>query len=161
MAMSRSFGALSLTTWPPIRSSPSVMSSSPAIMLSVVDFPQPDGPDEDHELAVGDLEVDVASRPRAVGVPLGDVVEHDLGHRSALLYPLTAPEVSPATMRRWKSSTKMMIGMVMITAAAAIDPVGLLELRRAGEERDGRRHRAGRSRSTSARSRTGSRSSRR
>ena len=27
-------------------------------------------------------------------------------------------------MRRWKNSTKMMIGIVMITAAAAIDPVG-------------------------------------
>src|SRR5437764_6444772 len=27
-------------------------------------------------------------------------------------------------MRRWKNSTKTMIGMVMTTAAAAIDPVG-------------------------------------
>jgi hypothetical protein len=44
MAMSRSFGAFSLTRSPPIRSSPEVMSSRPAIMLSVVDFPHPDGP---------------------------------------------------------------------------------------------------------------------
>src|SRR5579872_5675773 len=44
MAMSRSFGALSFTTFPAMRSSPSVMSSRPAIMLSVVDLPQPDGP---------------------------------------------------------------------------------------------------------------------
>src|SRR5689334_14761034 len=42
--MSRSLGAFSLTRCPPMRSSPSVMSSRPAIMLSVVDFPQPDGP---------------------------------------------------------------------------------------------------------------------
>src|SRR5258708_20686040 len=42
--MSRSFGAILFTTLPPIRSSPSVMSSRPAIMFSVVDFPQPDGP---------------------------------------------------------------------------------------------------------------------
>jgi hypothetical protein len=42
--MSRSLGAFSLTRWPPMRSSPSEMSSSPAIMLSVVDFPHPDGP---------------------------------------------------------------------------------------------------------------------
>src|SRR6266567_3720131 len=42
--MSRSFGAMLFTTWPPMRSSPSVMSSRPAIMFSVVDFPQPDGP---------------------------------------------------------------------------------------------------------------------
>src|SRR6266481_9798167 len=42
--MSRSLGVIWLTTLPPIRSSPEVMSSSPAIMLSVVDLPQPDGP---------------------------------------------------------------------------------------------------------------------
>src|SRR5215469_4352215 len=44
MAMSRSFGALLFTTVPPMSSSPEVMSSSPAIMLRVVDFPHPDGP---------------------------------------------------------------------------------------------------------------------
>src|SRR6516162_3066172 len=44
MAMSRSLGALSLTTLPPMRSSPEVMSSRPAIMLRVVDLPQPEGP---------------------------------------------------------------------------------------------------------------------
>src|ERR1700748_2083365 len=42
--MSRSLGDLLFTTWPPIRSSPEEMSSRPAIMFSVVDFPQPDGP---------------------------------------------------------------------------------------------------------------------
>src|SRR5688572_18186875 len=42
--MSRSRGAFVLTTSPPIRSSPAEMSSSPAIMLSAVDFPQPEGP---------------------------------------------------------------------------------------------------------------------
>src|SRR5919198_2370303 len=42
--MSRSFGARSLTTSPPIFSSPSEMSSRPAIIRSAVDFPQPDGP---------------------------------------------------------------------------------------------------------------------
>src|SRR5687768_4186749 len=42
--MSRSLGARSLTTFPPIRSSPSEMSSSPAIIRSAVDLPQPDGP---------------------------------------------------------------------------------------------------------------------
>src|SRR6266487_1412020 len=44
MAMSRSFGASWFTTFPPMRSSPEVMSSSPAIMLRHVDFPHPDGP---------------------------------------------------------------------------------------------------------------------
>ena len=44
MAMSRSLGALSLTTWPSMISLPAVMSSRPATMFRVVDFPQPDGP---------------------------------------------------------------------------------------------------------------------
>src|ERR1700704_1632702 len=42
--MSRSRGAMSLTTVSPIRISPSVISSSPASILSAVDFPHPDGP---------------------------------------------------------------------------------------------------------------------
>src|SRR5215472_17381233 len=42
--MSRSLGDLSLTILPPMRNSPEVMSSRPAIMLSVVDLPHPDGP---------------------------------------------------------------------------------------------------------------------
>ena len=42
--MSRSFGGTSLTTRSPMRMSPDVMFSSPAIMRSSVDLPQPDGP---------------------------------------------------------------------------------------------------------------------
>jgi hypothetical protein len=37
---------------------------------------------------------------------------------------LTAPDVSPATIRRWKNSTKNRMGMVMMTAAAAMLPMG-------------------------------------
>src|SRR5215203_5969305 len=42
--MSRSRGGRSLTRSPPMTRSPSVTSSSPAIIRSAVDFPQPDGP---------------------------------------------------------------------------------------------------------------------
>ena len=42
--MSRSFGGRLLTTRSPIRISPAVIFSSPAIMRSSVDLPQPDGP---------------------------------------------------------------------------------------------------------------------
>src|SRR6185437_15568003 len=42
--MSRSFGGTSLTTLPPIEMSPRVMFSSPAIIRSKVDLPQPEGP---------------------------------------------------------------------------------------------------------------------
>src|SRR5512138_1514290 len=44
MAMPRAFGGSSVTTFPPISTSPAVGSSSPAIMRSSVDFPEPDGP---------------------------------------------------------------------------------------------------------------------
>src|SRR5580700_6995047 len=42
--MSRFDGCKSLTTWPPIRISPELIDSRPAIVLSRVDLPQPDGP---------------------------------------------------------------------------------------------------------------------
>src|SRR5258708_36650487 len=44
MGMLCFFGPLLFPSFPPMRSSPSVMSSSPAIMLRVVDLPHPDGP---------------------------------------------------------------------------------------------------------------------
>src|SRR4051812_17983986 len=44
MAMSRSFGATELTSRPSMRISPEVTDSSPAIIASRVDLPQPDGP---------------------------------------------------------------------------------------------------------------------
>src|SRR6267154_5726966 len=44
MAMSRSFGATSLTTRPPMETVPPVISSSPAIIRSSVDLPQSEGP---------------------------------------------------------------------------------------------------------------------
>ena len=43
----------------PMRMSPLEISSRPAIIRSVVDFPQPGWPDEHDELAVFDLETDV------------------------------------------------------------------------------------------------------
>jgi hypothetical protein len=44
MAMPRSAGGTSLTSSPPMYSSPAVMSSRPAIVRSSVDLPQPEGP---------------------------------------------------------------------------------------------------------------------
>src|SRR5262245_21479147 len=44
MAMSRSFGGTRLTTRSPMRISPDVMFSSPAIMRRSVDLPHPEGP---------------------------------------------------------------------------------------------------------------------
>ena len=65
------------------------MSSRPATIRSAVDFPHPDGPDEDHELAVGDVEVHVLDGFEAVRVTLGDVLELDLGHVSETPFRLS------------------------------------------------------------------------
>ena len=42
--MSLSFGSTSFITFPSIFNSPLLISSNPAIIRSVVDFPHPDGP---------------------------------------------------------------------------------------------------------------------
>ena len=44
MAIPRALGSRSVTSSPPISIDPASMSSSPAIALSKVDLPQPDGP---------------------------------------------------------------------------------------------------------------------
>jgi hypothetical protein len=44
MAMSRSFGGALVTTRPPMRMSPLLTVSRPAIMRSSVDLPHPEGP---------------------------------------------------------------------------------------------------------------------
>ena len=66
--MSRSFGGTSLTTSPPMRISPPVISSSPAIMRSSVDLPQPEGPTSTRERAVGDVDVDAVQDRRLAEV---------------------------------------------------------------------------------------------
>ena len=77
-------------------------------------LPAPRRADQDHELAVGDVDAHVVDGGEAVTVLLDDVAHGDCGHG----YPFTAPEVSPATMRRWKTRTRMTTGMVTITDAA-------------------------------------------
>jgi hypothetical protein len=57
MAMSRSFGGTLLTTRSPMRISPAVMFSRPAIIRSKVDLPQPYGPTRTTN-AVADADVD-------------------------------------------------------------------------------------------------------
>ena len=58
MAMSRSVGPMSFTTLPSIATVPAEIVSSPAIIRSSVDLPQPDGPTSTTKLAVGDCDRD-------------------------------------------------------------------------------------------------------
>src|SRR6202049_4837808 len=67
MAMSRARGAGSLTTRSAMRTSPSVISSRPAIMRSAVVLPQPDGPTRqmNSPSAMSRLSLSTASVPAA------------------------------------------------------------------------------------------------
>jgi hypothetical protein len=71
--MSRSFGGRSFTTRSPIEIVPPVISSSPAIDRSAVDFPH-------HELALPHLKVQVVERFHAAAVNLLHVLERDTRH---------------------------------------------------------------------------------
>ena len=121
--MSRSRGAFWLTTSPPIRSSPDVMSSSPAIMFSAVDFPQPDGPTRimNSPSAISRLSSFTASKPSGYFLPTRSSTMSAIASPP---YPFTAPAVRPETMRRWKINTMMRIGIVTTTAPAAMAPLG-------------------------------------
>ena len=70
--MSRSAGSSSFTRLSPIRISPSVTVSSPAIMRSRVDLPQPDGPTSTTKSPSGIDEVDALHRLDAAGIGLAD-----------------------------------------------------------------------------------------
>src|ERR1035438_1170019 len=124
--MSRSLGASLLTSLPPMRSSPSEMSSSPAIMLRVVDLPQPDGPTKmtNSPSAMSRLILSTASAPSGKRLVTWSKTMSATARSLTRRQPLTAPAFSPATILGWKNNTKMMIGMVMTTAAAAMGPVG-------------------------------------
>ena len=64
--------------------------------------------DEHHELAVGDLKIEIAGRDMSVGIGLPDSFESHGCHG----YPFTAPAVSPWTIRRWNASTSSATGAV-------------------------------------------------
>src|SRR4051812_35979396 len=97
--------------------------------------------DEDEELAIGDLEAEVAGSRISVRVNFIYVLETDTSHRILakaenaartigcsplapvqlqLIHPFTAPAVSPCTILRWNTSTIDATGSVATTAAATI-----------------------------------------
>src|SRR3954449_7653485 len=140
--MSRSFGARTLTTSPPIFRSPSEMSSSPAIIRSAVDFPQPDGPTR------------IISSPSRISRFMCLTASKPSGYR------LTTSSNSISAMWGW-----LLSALDRARGQAGVDGLRkkkdeeyrghrdhdgrrrdraqrLFELRRAGEERDGGRHRA-------------------
>ena len=67
---------------PATRTRPSVATSSRSRSLRNVDFPEPDGPDEEDELALRDLEGELTKGDDIALVRLGDVFETNHVERS-------------------------------------------------------------------------------
>ena len=112
MAMPRSDGSAWVTSLPSIRIVPA------GHLLEAGDHPQERGlaaarrPDEDHELALLDREVDARDDFDAA-VALADALEFKVGHCCVPPgQPLTAPAVMPATIWRLKKMKTISGGMV-------------------------------------------------
>ena len=99
---------------PPISMTPSLISSSPAIMRKRGRLAAAGRPDQRDEFAIGDVEVD-AVHDRHVAVALGEVLEGNGCHQDQ---PFTAPEVRPETRCFWTMKVRVSAGMIMTTASA-------------------------------------------
>ena len=119
MASPRSAGGTSLTRSPSIMRSPEVISSSPAIMRSKRRLAAARRADEDHELAVVDVEVD-ALDDLDVAEALVQVAQRDGRHELGLpcVGYFTAPKVRPRTSWRWLIQPNTRIGAIAIVEAA-------------------------------------------
>ena len=147
--MSRSFGGRSLTTSSPIRIVPV------GDVLEPGDHPQrrrlaaARRADEDDELAVRDLEVEVADRARPVRIDLRDVLERDLGHVPSELRVGNAVYGLPQPwMALWRRSRPRRRRRE--SARAAPLPRACADRARGHLHRPARRRRRSSSRSTSA-----------
>jgi hypothetical protein len=92
-------GSIFSTSVPSIRIRPPVGSMSRLIIRSVVVLPQPDGPDQDAELAVGHGEAQVRPRPPSRRRSAWSPVERDhpskVTHRSIARYPVASGRATP------------------------------------------------------------------
>ncbi len=86
---------------------------SPAIIRSIVDLPQPEGPSSTRNSRSGISAVKSRITARAAEA-LGHVGEAEGGHRD---YPFTEPAVRPLTIWRWTRRKKTMAGIVNTIAA--------------------------------------------
>ena len=129
--MSRSFGVTSFTTRPPIRISPSLISSSPATMRSAVVFPQPDGPTKTMN-SPSSITRSSASTARG---PVRDRLSTRPGTRSLPRAPIDQPLIAPPRPEprrneRWKIRKPTMGTRQAMNIAARKTPSSRLRLDR-------------------------------
>ena len=100
---------------------PEVMSSSPASIRSVVDFPHPDGPTRTRNSPLLDLQAEIAHSWCIVGrVALLNGFESYVAQPRS---PLTDPAVITSTRYRWKTMKSNTTGMLTRMEIAARRPI--------------------------------------
>ena len=95
MPMPRSFGSSQVTLRPPIQICPALTSSRPAMALSSVDLPQPDGPSRTMNSPFS-ISIDrfwkMFTLPKPTATSRTDT--------ASIAYPFTAPAAMPRTNQR-------------------------------------------------------------
>ena len=84
-------------------------------------LPAPGRTDQDHKLAVRDVQAQAVHRFRAVGICLVDSVQHDLSHADQ---PFTAEPIFGAMKYRWNARNNTTAGTASTNAPARIVPNG-------------------------------------
>src|SRR3954453_13617681 len=103
MATSRSYGVRSLTRRPSIRISPAVISSNPAMRLSVVDLPQPDGPSRVMNSPSGTVKFtpeQASTPPYRFVTSISSTLDNGFSQLSAISYQLSALEFEVVSRER-------------------------------------------------------------
>ena len=91
-----------------------MISSSPAIILSVVDLPQPDGPTSATNSRSA-MSRSIAAHDLDGAIALDEPFERHCRQR---VQPFTAPKVSPDTSRFWMTKVSASAGAIITTASA-------------------------------------------
>ena len=102
IAMSRSIAGRSFITRPSRRISPSVIDSNPAIIRSVVDLPQPEGPTRTRN-SPSSMSIDTSSTA-TISVPSRSVNTFDTWSSSVLAMSVTSCRVTSCRSVRWSWS---------------------------------------------------------
>ena len=112
--MLRARGGRSLTTSPPMRTAPPVMSSRPGDHAQGRRLAAARRADQRDEFAVGDVEIDAAhGLDRAVALD-----QLFRAPPSPCSQPFTAPKVRPDTRRFWMTKVSASAGATITTASA-------------------------------------------
>src|SRR6185437_3128380 len=144
--MSRCEGCRSLTTRPPMLTSPEVIASNPAMVLSNVDLPQPEGPTSTRKPPFSNemsMPLRISTAPKRLRKLLISSVAisssfHGAGHQAA--HEITSGDYIDEQRRRRGDDRRRHIDVIFGDAGGSVDDI--VERHRQRARRSGRERRA-------------------